>query len=113
MQQKEFITGYNSWEKKKDLENTKELVVKFERRMNAEVRRQEKLDIAEEKDFKRGELPEKYMARMLYEQDDGNFENEYLKKLERNQNKQKEKDRTRQEDEARSSSGSKTLEEGE
>ena len=35
--------------------------------MNAEVRRQEKLDIAEEKDFKRGELPEKYMARMLYE----------------------------------------------
>jgi len=49
------------------LENTKELVVKFERRINAEVRRQEKLDIAEEKDFKRGELPEKYMARMLYE----------------------------------------------
>ena len=49
------------------MENTKELVVKFERRINAEVRRQEKLDIAEEKDFKRGELPEKYMARMLYE----------------------------------------------
>ena len=39
MQQKEFITGYNSWEKKKDLENTKELVVKFERRMNMEVRK--------------------------------------------------------------------------
>jgi len=49
------------------LENAKELVVEFERRMNAEVRRQEKLDIAEEKDFRRGELPKKYMARMLYE----------------------------------------------
>jgi len=38
----------------------------FERRMNAEVRRQEKLDVAEEKDFRRGELPGKFMAKMLY-----------------------------------------------
>jgi len=29
------------------------------------------------------ELLGKYMARMLYEWDDGKFENEYLKKLER------------------------------
>jgi len=34
--------------------------------MNAEVRRQEKLNIAEERDFRREELPEKYMAKMLY-----------------------------------------------
>jgi len=34
--------------------------------MNTEVRRQEKLDIAEEKDFRRGELPGKFMVKILY-----------------------------------------------
>ena len=52
--------------------------------MNAEVRQQKKLDIAEERDFRRRELPEKYMAKMLYRQDDGKFEEEYLRKLEMN-----------------------------
>jgi len=56
----------------------------FERRMNAEVRRQEKLDMAKEKNFKRGELLGKYTAKMLYGWDDGKFEEEYLKKLEKN-----------------------------
>jgi len=52
--------------------------------MNAKVRKQEKLDMMEEKDFRRGELPEKYTAKMLYGWDDGKFEEEYLRKLERN-----------------------------
>ena len=52
--------------------------------MNTEVRRQEKLDRVEEKDFRRGELPEKFMAKMLYGWDDRKFEKEYLRKLERN-----------------------------
>jgi len=30
------------------------------------VRRQEKIDVAEERDFRRGELPGKFMTRMLY-----------------------------------------------
>jgi len=30
---------YDSWEKKKDLENVKKLVVEFKRRMNVEVER--------------------------------------------------------------------------
>ena len=38
----------------------------FKGRMNAEVRRQEKIDMAEEKDFRREKLPEKYMAKLLY-----------------------------------------------
>ena len=42
---------YNSWKKGKDLENTKEIMAEFEERLNAEVRRQEKL---EERDFRRG-----------------------------------------------------------
>ena len=40
--------------------------------------------MAEEKDFRKGELPGKYTASLLYRQDDGQFEEEYLRKLERN-----------------------------
>jgi len=54
VQWKRFIVEHNSWEKEEDLENTKELVVEFKGRINVEVRRQEKLDLAEEKNFRRG-----------------------------------------------------------
>ena len=56
----------------------------FEGRMNVEVRKQEKLDMVEEKDFRRGELPEKYIVKMLYKWNNEKFEEEYLRKLERN-----------------------------
>ena len=56
----------------------------FEERMSVEVRRQEKLDMMEEKDFRRRELLEKYMVKILYRWDVGKFEEEYLRKLERN-----------------------------
>jgi len=49
------------------LENTKKAVVEFERRLSAEVRRQEQLNKVEEKDFRREELLENYIAKMLYE----------------------------------------------
>ena len=64
-------------------------------RINTEVRRQEKLDIAEEKDFRRGKLPEKYTARILCGWDDSKFKKEYLKKLKKNWNKWKKKDKMR------------------
>ena len=57
---------HDSWENKEDLENTKEVMEEFEGRMNTEVRKQEKLDMAEERDFRRGELPGKYIVKMLY-----------------------------------------------
>jgi len=78
------MAKHDSWEKDEDLKNTKEVVVEFERIINAETRIQKKLEVVEEKDFRRGELPEKYMAKMLYRWNDGKFENEYLKRLERN-----------------------------
>ena len=78
------MVEHDIWERKEDLGNVREVLEEFEGRMNTEVRRQEKLDIAEEKDFRRGELPEKFMAKMLYGWDDGKFEEEYLRKLERN-----------------------------
>ena len=42
------------------------------------------MDWAEKKDFRRGELPGKYIARILYKWNDRKFKNEYLKKLKRN-----------------------------
>jgi len=59
-------------------------VVEFEGRLSIEVRQQETLDMVKEKDFRREELLEKYIAKMLYRWDDGKFKKEYLRKLERN-----------------------------
>ena len=53
VQQKGFTAKHDSWEKKEDLQNMKELVAKFKEKMTTKVRRQEKLDIVEEKDFRR------------------------------------------------------------
>jgi len=44
----------------------KEIVVELEKRISAEVRKQEKLDLVEEQDFKRKELLGKYIAKILY-----------------------------------------------
>jgi len=66
------------------LKNAKELVDDFEERMNVEVRRQEKINMAEKRDFRRGELPVKFTVKMLYGWDNKKFEDEYLKKLEKN-----------------------------
>ena len=56
----------------------------FEKRMNVEVRRQEKIVIVKERDFRKKDLPGRFTAKMLYGWDDGKFKEEYLKKLERN-----------------------------
>jgi len=64
--------------------------------------------MAEEKDFRRGELPVKYMAKMLCRWDDRKFESKYLKKLEKNWKRWKREDKTR--DEPTSSSRSRNLE---
>jgi len=86
---KRFIAEYDTWEKREALGNTEEALEEFEGRMNAEVRKQEKLNMAEERDFKRGELSGKFTAKMLYGWDNGKFEEEYLRKLERNWQKWK------------------------
>ena len=89
VQWKGFIVEGDTWEKKENLKNAEEVLEEFKGRMNAEVRRQERIDMAEERDFRRGELPEKFTAKMLYGWDDRKFEEEYLKKLERNWRKWK------------------------
>jgi len=57
---------HDSWEKEEDLENVKKLVAEFEEKINTEIRRQKKLNLAEEKDFRRRELLGKYMTKMLH-----------------------------------------------
>ena len=84
VQWKGFTVEGDIWEKNENLKNTEGALEEFEGRMNAEIRKQKKIDIAEERDFRRRELPGKFTARMLYEWDNGKFEEEYLKKLERN-----------------------------
>ena len=64
------------------MKNAEEALADFEEKM--EIRKQEKIEEAEDRDFRRGELPGKFMAKMLYGWDDRKFEDEYLKKLERN-----------------------------
>ena len=48
------------------MENVKEAVVEFEKRLNIKVKKQKKLDIIEESDFKREELLGKYIVKVLY-----------------------------------------------
>jgi len=80
---KGFTAKHDSWKRREDLGNAKAVLEDFEGRMEVEIRRQEKLDRVEERDFRRGELPGKFIARMLYRWDNGKFEEEYWKKLER------------------------------
>ena len=64
-------------------------MAEFKGKMEAEVRKQERIDRTEERDFRRGELPEKFTVKILYGWDNGKFEEEYLKKLEKNWRKWK------------------------
>ena len=89
--QKGFTAENDTQEKEEDLDNTKEVVAEFKGRMNAEVRRQGKVNITKKRGFRQGELLEKYATRILYKQNDRKFEKKYLRKLERNWAKWKKK----------------------
>ena len=67
VQWKEFIAEYDSWEREKDLKNTKKVIAEFKIRVNTEVRRQEKLNMMKERNFKRRKLLGKYTVKILYE----------------------------------------------
>jgi len=74
----------DTWERRENLKNAEELIEEFERG-GIEVRRQEKIERKKELDeYKRMELLGKYTAKLLYGWNDKRFEEEYLKKLEKN-----------------------------
>jgi len=81
---KGFTVEGDTWERRENLKNAEELIEEF-KRGEIEVRRQK----GEEREYKRMELPGKYMAKLLYGWDDRRFEEEYLNKLEKNWKKWK------------------------
>ena len=82
---KGFTAEGDTWERRENLKNVEELIEEFEQG-GIEVRRQER----EVEEYRRMELLGKYMAKLLYGWDDKEFEEEYLKKLEKNWKKWKE-----------------------
>ena len=72
---KGYIAEEDTWEKKKNLKNVKELIEEYENIYEENARR-----IREDN---RGELPKRYMAKLLYRWNDGKFEEKYLKELEK------------------------------
>ena len=82
---KGFMAEGDTWERRENLKNVEELIEEFEQE-GVEIRRQE----GEVDEYRRMELPGKYMAKLLYRWNDRKFEEEYLRKLEKNWKKQKE-----------------------
>ena len=88
---KGYTAEENTWEGLENLKNAGEKIEEFEKgRFEEEIRRirmkkgkEMKLN-PEAEEFKRGELPGRYTAKLLYGWDDKKFDEEYLKKLERN-----------------------------
>ena len=66
VQWKGFMAERDIWERKESLKNVGEALEEFEGRMNMEIRRQEKIEMIEKRDFRREKLPGKFTAKMLY-----------------------------------------------
>ena len=89
---KEYTAEEDTWKRLENLENTMKLVKEFEQEIREEEirqveRRKEKgkeseLNLEAEV-FRRSELLEKYIAKILFGWDNGKFKDEYLKKLKR------------------------------
>jgi len=83
---KEYIVEENTWERLDNLKNAREKIKKFKKeRFEKEIQRirvkkEKKIKLnLEAEEFKRGELPGRYMAKLLYRWNDKKFDEEYLK----------------------------------
>ena len=85
------MTEENTWKGLENLKNAREKIEEFKKgRFEEEIQRIRlkkgkgtKLN-PEVEEFKRRELPGRYMVKLLYEWDNKKFDEEYLKKLEKN-----------------------------
>jgi len=89
---KRYIVEEDTWEELENLGNIIDLVKEFEKEIREEEirwvqikkeKRKEKVLNPEAKIFKRSELLRKYIVKILFRWDNKNFENKYLKKLEK------------------------------
>jgi len=93
---KGYIAEGNTWERLENLKNAGSKIEEFEKgKFEKEIQRirmkkgkETKLN-PEAEEFRRGELPGRYIAKLLYGWDDKKFDEEYLKKLEKNWNRWK------------------------
>ena len=93
---KEYTAERNIWEGLENLKNTMKKIEELEKgrfeekiqRIRMKKEKEIKLN-PEAEEFKRGELPGKYTAKLLYGWDDKKFNEEYWKKLEKNWNRWK------------------------
>ena len=91
---KGYTAEENTWEGLENLKNAMKKIEEFKKgRFEEEIQRirlrkgkEMKLNL-EAEEFRRGELPGRYMVKLLYGWDDKNFDKEYLRKLERNWNR--------------------------
>jgi len=91
---KEYMAEGNTWEGLENLKNMGEKIEEFEKgRFEEEIQRirmkkgkEMRLNL-EAEEFKRGELPGRYTAKLLYGWDDKKFNEEYLKELQKNWNR--------------------------
>ena len=80
---KGFTAESDTWEGRENLENAKEAVEEFEKEYQRDIKEinwQEK----EERTFKRGELPGRFMARKLFGWSDKWYNQKYWERLKRN-----------------------------
>ena len=91
---KGYTVEENTWEGLENLKNAMEKIEEFEKgrfeeeiwRIRIKKGKEMKLNL-EAEEFKRGELLERYTAKLLYGWDNRKFNKEYLKKLKRNWNR--------------------------
>jgi len=80
---KGFTAESDTWEGRENLKNAKEAIKEFEKEYQQDmedVAQQER----EETTFKRGELPGKFTAKMLYGWSDKRYDQEYWGRMEKN-----------------------------
>ena len=93
---KKYMMEENTWEELENLKNVGEKVEEFEKerfeeeiwRIRIKKGKEMKLN-PEAEEFRKGELLGRYIAKLLYRWDDKKFDEEYLKKLEKNWNRWK------------------------
>ena len=93
---KGFTVESDTWEGRENLKNAKEAIEEFEKEYQQDME-----DVAwqehEETTFKRGELPGKFMAKMLYRWSDKWYNQEYWGRMEKNWRQWKGKKPTKRE----------------
>jgi len=93
---KGFMAESDTWEGRENLKNTKEAIEEFEKEYWQDMKDMARQE-CEETTFKRGELPGKFMAKMLYRWSDKRYDQEYWGRMEKNWRRWKEKKPTKRE----------------